>query len=68
MSSIMILQAQAQIADDRFAAELSRVYGKRACEARYQSEHADSQVRAAACAKLIADQKVRAALESQRRR
>lgn len=42
-------------ADDRFSAELARVYGARACEARYRTTHEDPGVLAAMHEKLRAD-------------
>lgn len=49
------LFAAAQAADDAYHVELVRVYGKNACNARYQMTHTDAAVIAARQAKHLAD-------------
>jgi len=46
-------------ADDAFQAELVRVYGRDACNARYKRHHDDPKVQAAMLAKLAADRIMR---------
>jgi hypothetical protein len=56
MATNFDLYHKAIAADDAFTAELTRVYGSRACEKRYQSApYSDSQLEAASRAKRIAD-------------
>ena len=51
-----ILYVNALAADERFTAELTRVYGKQACNRRYQlAPHADAAVQAALLDKIAAD-------------
>jgi hypothetical protein len=46
----------AQAADDAYHVELVRVYGKNACNARYQMTHTDAAVIATGQAKLLASE------------
>jgi hypothetical protein len=64
-SSLSDLQRAAYQADDTYRSELSRVYGRRASDARYYPHHTDPRVQHAAEAKIAAD---RAYLEALRLR
>lgn len=62
MTELERLRKAAYAADERYSAELARVYGSSSCEARYRFTHQDPKVTAAADAKIAADKAYWAAL------
>ncbi len=57
-SALVSARRRAQQLDDEFSAELQRVYGKAAGDARYRYSHSDPIVTAASEAKREADREV----------
>lgn len=60
------LYLAALAADEAFSRELTRVYGARACDARYLARHSDADVTRAKDSKLRADEAWRAAMAQTR--